>query len=152
MIHIGIDPDVEKSGLAVIEAGQFVRVCSVPNPELFALIESYRGRTDVMFHLEDVNVDSATYYRARPGAVSKQAVQNKISQHVGMCKGAAKVIADVIDFYDGQVTMVKPLRGTLKKAKHEADLFKRLTGWEGRTNQDSRDAAMLILRFMEAAA
>lgn len=149
MIQIGIDPDIEKPGVAIIEDGKYAAVTSMTMPELFDLIASHRGNANVVFHVEDVNTDSATYYRHRPGAISKQNVQNKISQHVGMCKAAAKTICHVIEHYDCRLIMVKPKSRAHKTAKHEADYFKRITGWQGRTNQDSRDAAMLIFQFLK---
>ena len=152
MIHIGIDPDMRKPGVAIIQNGVYTSIQSMTNVELFALIEKHRGLASVMWHVEDVNAVSATYFRPRHGAVSKQAVQDNISQKVGMVKALGTVIIDVLDYYACNYELVKPLRGPLKKAKHEAELFKQLTGWEGRTNQDSRDAAMLIFRFMGKAA
>lgn len=152
MIHIGIDPDMRKPGVAIIQDGVYTSIQSITNVELFALIEKHRGLASVMWHVEDVNAVSPTYYRARHGAVSKQAVQDNISQKVGMVKALGTVIIDVLEYYACNYELVKPLRGSFKKAKHEAELFKKLTGWEGRTNQDSRDAAMLIFRFMGEAA
>lgn len=148
-IQIGIDPDIEKPGLAIIERGQLVSVRSIKIPDLFDLIAQHSARPDVVFFVEDVNADSATYYRHRPGAENAQAVQNKISQHVGMCKGAAIMICAVINHYKCQLVMIKPKARAFKAAKNEAELFAKLTGWTGRTNQDSRDAAMLIFSFLE---
>lgn len=149
MIHIGIDPDIEKPGVAIIKDGQYTAVSSLTMPDLFDLIAECKGESCVTFYVEDVNTDSATYYRHRPSAVSKQSVQNKISQHVGMCMGAAKTICHVIEHYGCNLVMVKPKARAHKTAKHEADYFQRITGWQGRTNQDSRDAAMLIFQFMK---
>lgn len=149
MIQIGIDPDIEKPGVAIIEDGKYTAVTSMTMPDLFDLIASHRGKTAVVFHVEDVNTDSATYYRDKSTARNKQAVQNTISQRVGMVKGAAMTICHVIEHYDCRLMMVKPKSRAHKTAKHEADYFKRITGWQGRTNQDSRDAAMLIFQFLK---
>jgi len=42
---------------------------------------------------------------------------------------------------------MKPLRGSVKKAKNDAKLFNKITGWEGKSNQDKRDAALLAMSY-----
>ena len=44
------------------------------------------------------------------------------------------------------VQLVKPLQGPAKRqAKADAEYFNRITGWAGRSNSDTRDAALLAL-------
>ena len=149
MIHIGIDPDIEKPGVAIIKDGKYTAVHSLTMPVLFDLIAECKGEECVTFYVEDVRTDTATYYRNKSTARNKQAVQDTISQRVGMVKGAAMTICHVIKHYGCKLVMVKPKSRAHKDAKHEADYFKRVTGWQGRTNQDSRDAAMLIFQFLK---
>lgn len=149
IIHIGIDPDLRKSGIAIIEKGLYTKIFCMTAPELFAFIAEVKDREDVLFTLEDVNHTKPTFKRKD---VKSQAVQNNVSQKVGMVKGVATVIQTVLDFHECQYELVKPLKGELKRAKDNVKHFARLTGWVARTNADSRDAAMLIYKYMNRCA
>jgi len=65
-------------------------------------------------------------------------VQSRIAQNVGMVKAAATIIQDYIEHHGGKVILVPP--GIGKQTKNNAKLFAELTGYTGRTNEDTRDA------------
>ncbi|WP_316619851.1 hypothetical protein [Psychrobacter sp. ANT_WB68] len=62
-------------------------------------------------------------------------------QGAGSVKRDAKIWEDWCKEHDYEVVFVKPMGKGLKKS---AEDFKRITKWEGRTNEHSRDAAMIV--------
>jgi len=64
---------------------------------------------------------------------------------VGQVKGTARQLLNYLEYMGCKVEKVRPLRGPVKaKAKRDGDYFNKLTGWQGRTNEDKRDAALLV--------
>lgn len=136
---IGIDPDLKKSGVAVAIDGKLSTLDCLRLLDLIAFI--YEHKHCAHFVIENVNHDKATY--VRPGA-SKSVMQN-ISQKVGMVKAIGIVVEEILTDIGAEFTSMKPLRGAVKKAKNDAELFNRITGWQGKSNQDKRDAGLLAL-------
>ncbi len=143
MITVGIDPDLVKSGVGVVENGRLVDLYS---PNLFDLMNMALEWKELGAHfvIEDVESMRPTFPRALKGG-SREAQIAKISQNVGQVKAIARVLRAYMDRIGADYTMCKPLGGTAKAAKRDAELFNKLTGWTGRSNEDTRDAAMLAL-------
>lgn len=142
MINIGIDPDLRKNGVAIMQDGEYKELLALTFPELTVLISESKGK-DILFTLEDVNTNKPTFYRGR----QNQAKMNRISQNVGMVKATGSLIGEFLEFSGVPFELVPPIKGKLKECKENAELFKKLTGWEGKTNADKRDAAMLIFKY-----
>ncbi|MCP4595737.1 hypothetical protein [Neptuniibacter sp.] len=138
-MRIGIDPDLIKSGAAVVVDGQLQELHALTFFELIQFIDKHREGT--RFFLEDVEHDKAVYIR--PGTNRKQML--KIAQNVGSVKAIGRLLHGYLQDSGADYVLVKPLQGYYKRAKKDADFFKKLTGWEGRTNEDKRDAALLAL-------
>lgn len=145
---IGIDPDAQKSGIAIYKDGVLEKL------EMWSfadILTAFRGMSeskpswvDVVIVLEDVEAIRTTFLRKG----QNPAAMRKIAQNVGQVKQTARLIKEMAAGYCINIVMVKPLGGLAKSAKKNADLFKRLTGWEGRSNEDTRDAAMLALHYI----
>ena len=88
-----------------------------------------------IFAVEDVNKIKAMYSRKRKGG---PAVQASIAQDVGKVKAAGTILIDYIEHMGGTVVLV-PV-GVGKATKKDGKLFNKITGYTGRTNEDSRDA------------
>lgn len=133
---IGIDPDMRKCGIVECVDGEF-EIKGYSNYTTSMLIEDIliftnRGYT---FAVEDVNAINTIYARNRKG---NQAVQSRIAQNVGMVKAAGTILVDYIEHHGGKVILVPP--GIGKHTKKNAKLFAQLTGYTGRTSEDTRDA------------
>lgn len=130
---IGIDPDMRKCGVCILDGESIIDISSW---ETCCLIGEVGGFShDYIFAIENVNAIKTIYAKNRKGG---QAVQSRIAQNVGMVKAAATIIQDYIEHHGGKVILVPP--GVGKQTKNNAKLFAELTGYTGRTNEDTRDA------------
>lgn len=152
---IGIDPDVEKSGVAVLdcEKREFTRVVAMSFPELVDYIsvvpadiqaEGYK----VTLVLEDSDLSTnwhCSYKDNKATAAAK-------GRSVGMCHATARHIKEIAEHYGLEVVLQKPLvkfwKGRDRKITHdEAAYFMR--GLPKQTNQESRDAALLAWAYAD---
>ncbi|WP_407829356.1 hypothetical protein [Shewanella algae] len=141
MLVVGIDPDLEASGLAIVNRNKIAELKKMPFVELIEFITALAADNDVVVKLEDVNLWKSV--KKRPG--TNDLVMRKISQNVGQVKATATHIKDLLNSKGINVILVKPLRGPVKQAKANSAYFNKLTGWNGRSNEDTRDAALIAL-------
>jgi len=138
---IGIDPDLDKSGVAIVIDGKLTTLDAMG---LFPLTEFIlEHRHTAHFVVEAVAWDRAVYPRPK---VSRKGML-KVAQDVGKVKATGKFIGEFLAGCDANFTLMKPLRGVVKLAKNDAKRFNRMTGWTGRSNQDKRDAGLLALTY-----
>lgn len=133
---IGIDPDMRKCGIVRCIDGEF-DIDFFKSYDTATLLEDIPSLINqgYIFAIENVNAIKTIYAKNRKGG---QAVQSRIAQNVGMVKAAAAIIQDYIEHHGGKVILVPP--GIGKQTKNNAKLFAELTGYTGRTNEDTRDA------------
>lgn len=133
---IGIDPDMRKCGMVHCVGGEFY-IDLKPKYTTAMIIEDIPVwiNNGYVFAIENVNAIKTIYAKNRKGG---QAMQSRIAQNVGMVKAAATIIQDYIEHHGGKVILVPP--GVGKQTKNNAKLFAELTGYTGRTNEDTRDA------------
>lgn len=137
MISIGIDPGVT-TGLAVAYRGDITHVRSdiAVVAEVFVLdLQSLSGPITV--YIEDArkrqwfgNADSR---QLRSGA--------GIREGVGSVKRDCQRWQEFCEYHGIDYVLVAP---QANRTKLTAEQFRKLTGWTGRTNEHSRDAAMLV--------
>lgn len=138
---IGIDPDLKKSGVALVESGEIKELRSLNAVDLVLYCREQWVKHKAMVTMEDPNFNKPVFKRV---GVSPLAML-KIAQNVGQVKAAATLLAEFIMSHGVPVEMVPPLMGYAKAAKNNADLFKQMTHWNGSSNQDQRDAALIAL-------
>ncbi|WP_163370956.1 hypothetical protein [Endozoicomonas acroporae] len=134
---VGIDPDMDKNGVALVSDGQITELHGMSFFQLQSFIDAY---PDAVYVVEDVEANLPVFNRQL--TVRKNL---KVAQDVGRVKGVARLIADYLAAKDCRFIKVKPLTGRFKVAKKKADVFNRMTGWTGSSNADKRDAALLAL-------
>jgi hypothetical protein len=131
---IGIDPDMRKCGVCAYHDGKIELLMSMETSHLIDAVTDCIKKGEI-FAVEDVNAVKTIYAKNRRG---NQAIQSRIAQNVGMVKAAGTILVDYIEHHGGQVILVPP--GIGKQTKRDAKLFAELTGYKGRTNEDTRDA------------
>jgi hypothetical protein len=162
VIRIGIDPDLTKSGVASVVNGEIVTLKSMGFSELIEFVISNCWMPYVVL-LEDVDNKKPVFpKRLRQSAKaqnpllayvghapsqsgSNAKVNMSIAEDLGKVKATARLIKEVLEDKGIKVTLVKPLRGPIKKAKDSSVYFNKITGWTGRSNADTRDAALIAM-------
>ncbi|WP_432474795.1 hypothetical protein [Amphritea sp. HPY] len=138
---IGIDPDLVKSGVAVTAGGRILTLDAMSFFDLIGFIDEHKHQA--VFHVENVEYCKAVY--PRKGADSPGA-KAKIAQNVGQVKAIGRLLEEYLKGSGANYKLIRPLVGTVKKkAKKDAEFFNRQTGWQGKSNEDKRDAALLAL-------
>lgn len=144
-VVVSVDPDAQRSGVAVWEGGVLVKLEMWSFVEMMEALQEASQQNQaggrVVFVLEDVEAIKPTFRRGK----TNQAAMQKIAQNVGQVKQTARFIKELADHLGVPMVMVKPLGGVAKSAKTNPAIFKQMTGWAGRSNADTRDAAMLGL-------
>jgi len=140
VIVIGIDPDNKKSGLAVYRAGKLVELHNLTYKEFCTQVIDRRFG-EAVFVVEDSEQNKFMYARNRGGP---DQVATKIAQDVGRVKRLGTCMADLLEVLGYKVHRVKPCKKNFAKDKAR---FEYLTGWEGRSNPETRSAAYFGLIF-----
>ena len=151
---IGIDPDVEKSGLAVLNCAtrEFDVVKAVSFPcaidTLGAYADILKAGVDVIVVIEDSDLSVNWHYNSR----DSKAVCAAKGRSVGMCHATARHLKECAEAYGLEVVQMKPLRKCWKgrdgKITHaEAAYFMR--GLPKQTNQEMRDSCLLCYAYAD---
>ena len=130
---IGIDPDLEKSGVAVL--GQSLELKNLTFAQTVELFRSHQDEIKKVV-IEAGRLNKKSNFRF---GHSKTAGE-KIAKNVGENHATGKLLAEMAKSCGLAVVLVKPSR-----SKVDSKEFNRITGWQGRTNQEQRDAAMLLI-------
>lgn len=133
---IGIDPDVEKSGVA-FKNGNDYTLENLEYFELFEFLKFYKEREEKpIVYVEKGAMNKSNWH-------SKNDKSHKWNSSIGAALGrnfeAANIIIKMCKYLNLEVVEVKPTR-----KKIDSETFKSITGFTKRTNQEVRDAFMLI--------
>lgn len=142
MVIVGIDPDTKKHGVAWLKDGVFLDLRSMATAELVTQLCADAADGRLAIKLEDINHHRPVFQRA--GMTRNQML--KIAQNVGAAKHAAVLLYSELVNAGLVVNMIIPLpRVKSGKRFKDGEQFNRFTGWTGKSNADSRDAAMIAL-------
>jgi len=144
MIYIGIDPGVN-TGYAEwsVKQQKFLAVDSgTLNKVLVRLyrLEDYRKNVDQKAFIHVFMEDA----RQRKWYGTTAQNDRARLQGAGSIKRDCQIIEDACKDWGIPITLVAPKNNVTKLS---AEQFKKLTGWQGRTNEHARDAAMLVFQF-----
>jgi len=135
-ILIGIDPDVDKSGFARIEGNQ-LKLDNLSFFDLYEELKSYQNQvTKPIVYVELGSLNKTNWH-------SKESKSSKWNSNIGAALGrnfeVANKIVEMCEYLKIPYVKIKP-----KASKITNDYFKKITGINTRTNQEQRDAMMLI--------
>lgn len=134
-IIIGIDPDLEKSGVA-IKWPDALSLNNLTFVELKDLLEREQPVIKkVVVEAGWLNQKANFHYQPN----QKKEVGENIAKKVGENHATGKLIVQLIESMGIPVQQLKPTRSKLN-----AKDFNRITGWDKKSNQEQRDAAMLV--------
>ena len=145
-IFIGIDPDTDKSGIACwdseLKAFDYIKAM-----QFWEVIEEFEA-WNIPFHVTISAgwlIPKSNFHnkdRIIKGKIVKQSksVGEKIALAVGQNHEVGLLIEQYCIINGIPYTLAKP------QGKVNAQTFKNITKWQKRTNQDMRDAAMLVFQ------
>lgn len=136
MIYIGIDPDVKENGVAVWDS-ELKAFDFIENMDFWEVIEEFESwMIPISVVIEAGWLIKKSNWHNRKG--QSKAVGEKIAKSVGANHQVGILFYEYCLKNNINVTLEKP------KGKVKADYFKKLTGYKKQTNQDKRDAGMLV--------
>lgn len=134
---IGIDPGVN-TGVAVYEDGSLVHLETIQPMEYPMLLSSY-AMEPLFICFEDSRLQSHVWIPSQSKGVAAS-----ISRKIGMVDAMCFMLEGLCLQYGVAFFKVSPKQ---KGIKVDAELFKKLTRWDKRSNQHERDAAMVAWQF-----
>ncbi|MCC9016957.1 hypothetical protein [Flavobacterium lipolyticum] len=133
---IGIDPDVDKSGVAFLNANQL----QLDNLTFFELFDYFKEKKsqfpELEVYVECGFLNKSNWHKRHDRSA---AFNSKIGEHTGANFETAKKIVEMCEYLKITHYKVKPTQHKISN-----NYFKEITGFTGRTNQEQRDAFMLI--------
>ncbi len=139
-VAIGIDPG-RQTGFAVWQRrlGQFAELTSVDFWSAVERLSDYYHRfgSGLLVVVEDPGKNKPVFAERLEGSSVRASLRR--AQNVGMNKEHARLL---IEFCEMRGIAVRKVRPTRKK--WNADAFRRMTGYDGRTSQHARDAGRLV--------
>ena len=144
MILIGIDPDVHKSGVAYYE--KHTKRLELSNLTFFQLFDylSYIKKCNAQITTKDLNIkiiiEAGWLNKSNWHTDNKNKnIATMIGNRTGSNHETGRKIVEMCEYLELKYELVIP-----KKSKVTHEYFKKLTGIIGKTNQEERDAAMLV--------
>jgi len=135
-IIIGIDPDVDLNGIA-INCDKKVTLHNWGFFELFDNLQRLKKETDkILVIIEAGWENKSNWHKDEKGSAAKNA---KIGNNTGRNHETGRKIVEMMEYLELPHKAIRPT-----KTKYNAKLFKMITKIKGRTNQEQRDAYMLI--------
>jgi len=135
-ILIGIDPDVEKSGVAFLTENK-LKLQNLSFFELFEMLKFYKEKENKPVVYVECGYLNKSNWHLKAGMNSRTTGQ--IGQRTGANHEVAKKIVEMCVYLGLPHEKIKPTR-----SKSDSQLFKQATGLKIRTNQEQRDAYFLI--------
>ncbi len=138
---IGIDPDIDKSGVCVYRSKESFDLYNLKFFDLFKLLK--RLKNDSIGHTIEVYIEAGWLNKSNWHSVKNGSakINAKIGGYVGANHQVGKLIIEMCEYLGIEYKTPRPNKNT-KKVTHE--YFSKLTGITKRTNQEQRDAVMLV--------
>lgn len=139
-IWIGIDPDVEKSGVSVWKDG-VLELYNLKFFELYSKLHFWIVGANVMNRPIKVRIEAGWLNKKTNWHDEKKGIRvaSKIGSYVGANHEVGRKIAEMCEYFKVDYELCVP-----KSSKVDAATFKKITKYEGRTNPEQRDAGILV--------
>lgn len=140
-VIIGIDPDTKAHGVAIYINGKLTTLKSMPLMELYEFLTIGMSvkvePKNITVHMENVKGNNAVFMS--PGRMDKkrEGEAKARGRTLGMCQQSQAELERMFD-YLGVEVVLHPISKRWKKEKAE---FEKVTGWTGRSNEDTRSAS-----------
>lgn len=140
-VIIGIDPDSSKYGISVYRSGVLCELLNMNIIELYIHLTKHEKVAlragEIEIHMENPKGNSSSSFNHKHNM--PQAAKFKISESVGMVKQSQNAIEQMAEILNIPVLLHR--NSSAWKKGTQAELFKRVTVWKGRSNEETRSAA-----------
>lgn len=133
LIVIGVDPDSKKHGVATYVDGNLTELQMLSCVELINEINHLGDMA--LVSIENVLAQNFVYSR---NVKSSKAAHAKVALSVGRCQQAQQELMNWLDHFEIPYVLHPPQGGNWANNKPQ---FEKATGWEGKSNADTRSAA-----------
>lgn len=134
-VIIGIDPDSSKFGIAIYRNVSLTELHNMNIIELYEHITTMMKFDEIEIHLEDVKRSKAVWHAQG----MNKSVAAMAAQKVGMCKQSQTCIEQLADRL--KIPVILHRVSSQWKKGNDKKMFERITGWQGRSNEETRSAA-----------
>lgn len=136
MIKIGVDPDIDRSGLAWFNNSKDFSLHLLSFFELFDYLKE-QPKNDVHIYVEAGWLNKSNWHKKSGGSA---AINATIGNRTGANHEAGRKIVEMCEYIGLNYTLVKPTKSKLKVTS-----FRQLTGYKGKkVTQEVIDACMLV--------
>lgn len=135
-LFIGVDPDVNKNGVGFYYKDS--KRLELENLRFFALfdaIKQFKTRYNITVIIDAGWLNKSNFHVTG----TNKNVNGKIGERVGANHQCGKLIAQMCEYLGVNYELHRPTRSKVNK-----EVFEQITGYKGRTNQETRDAGMLV--------
>lgn len=132
-ILIGIDPDIDKNGVAILSENLKI-VHNMTFWELYDFLKTDNETTTV--YIEAGWLNKGNWHLNRKMSLS---IAAETGRRTGLNHAVGKLIEEMCIYLEIKYKLVRP-----SETKRNAIYFGKITGIKYRTNQEQRDAMMLI--------
>lgn len=131
---IGIDPDIDKSGIAVLHETKQIEYSTLNFVDAIGFIRMNKPVIKCVYLEAGWLNKKSSWHGAK-----NMSVAARVGKNVGENHATGKLLKQCIEAEGVKVIEVQP-----KGSKLNAEQFERLTKIKTRTNQETRDAIMLV--------
>lgn len=137
----GVDPDSKNHGVAVYRDGTLCELINLNTIQLYIHLSNHEKTAiragELEIHMENPNGNSSSSFSHHPRDTN--VVKFKKSESVGRVKQAQVSVEQMAEELGIPVFLHK--NSKCWKKGNDAVLFNRITGWQGRSNEETRSAA-----------
>lgn len=137
-IKIGIDPDSEKSGVAIAVNGKIIDLKTMRFADLMCFFNEKKEIIEMV--VVEAGWLNKSNWHAVPGVTIRKAAA--IGNDIGRNHQTGILIAEMCDSLNIRCRLYRPRKRN--NVKNNAEFFNKITGWEKKSNPETRDAAMLV--------
>jgi hypothetical protein len=137
-LFIGIDPDTSKNGVAFwYKESQKLELENLTFFKLFDAIKELNRHYSITVVIDAGWLNKSNFHVVG----TNKNVNGKIGERVGANHETGKKIAEMCQYFCIDYILNKPTKSKVNK-----ETFEKITGYKGRTNQETRDAGMLVYK------
>jgi hypothetical protein len=135
-LYIGIDPDTSKNGVGYwYKESKKLELENLTFFEFFDALKQLKIRYNITVIIDAGWLNKSNFHVVG----TNKNVNGKIGERVGANHEVGKKIAEMCDYLGVSYQLHRPRRSKVNK-----EVFEQITGYKGRTNQETRDAGMLV--------